>query len=209
MSLVLYANSSYTSPYALSAFVALTEKGLPFTLETLDLEAGANLLPAYRDLSLTTRIPALVHDDFVLTESSAICEYLDEAFPAPGHPALLPPGLRQRARARQLQAWLRSDFLPLRGERDTTTVFYQPATEPLGAAARAGADKLIHAAEVLLDGNGEHLFGAWCVADTDLAMMLQRLIKNGDAVPARLRDYAAAQWQRDSVQQWLRLLPIY
>jgi glutathione S-transferase len=209
MSLVLYVDSSYNSPYALSAFVALTEKRLPFTLETVDLDAGANRRPGYRDLSLTTRIPALAHDDFVLTESSAIGEYLDEAFPAPGHPPVLPQGLRERARARQLQAWLRSDFLPLRNERSTQTVFHQPATAPLGAEARASADKLIHAAEILLDGNGDNLFGAWCVADTDLALMLQRLVKSGDPVPARLRDYAAAQWQRDSVQQWLGLLPIY
>jgi glutathione S-transferase len=34
-------------------------------------------------------------------------------------------------------------------------------------------------------------------------MMLNRLILNGDEVPQKLKDYAAGQWQRPSVRQWL------
>ena len=48
----------------------------------------SRLWPAYRDRSLTAKVPALEHDDFWLAESSAIAEYLEEAFPPPGHPAL-------------------------------------------------------------------------------------------------------------------------
>jgi glutathione S-transferase len=33
--------------------------------------------------------------------------------------------------------------------------------------------------------------------------MLSRLVRNGDAVPAKLRDYVDFQWQRPSVQAWL------
>jgi hypothetical protein len=36
-----------------------------------------------------------------------------------------------------------------------------------------------------------------------LAMMLQRLIVLGDPVPQRLIDYAAHQWRRPSVEQWI------
>jgi glutathione S-transferase len=38
----------------------------------------------------------------------------------------------------------------------------------------------------------------------DLAMMLQRLVVHGDAVPQRLVDYANHQWVRPSVQQWIK-----
>ena len=38
--------------------------------------------------------------------------------------------------------------------------------------------------------------------------MLLRLIKSGEPVPPALRDYALAQWQRASVQQWLAQLPL-
>ncbi|MBA5636772.1 glutathione transferase [Duganella sp. LX20W] len=201
MSFKLVVDSLFASPYAMSVYVALTEKGLPFSLETMDLEAGVHRRPPYRDLALTGRIPALVHDGFVLTESSAITEYLDEAFPAPQYTALYPQEIHRRARARQLQGWLRSGLMPLRVERDTESVFFRPTNVPLSAEAQLCADQVIRAAEQLVDG--AHLFGQWSIADTDLAMMLQRLIVNGDPVPPRLRDYADAQWQRPSVQRWL------
>jgi len=49
------------------------------------------------------------------------------------------------------------------------------------------------------------LFDAWCIADVDLALMLNRLVLNGDAVPARLADYAKRQWERPSVRAWVTL----
>lgn len=200
--LTLYVDRHFHSPYAMSVFVALTEKGLPFTLSTVDLDAGQEKLAPYRDFALTARVPALEHDGFVLSESSAIVEYLDEQFPSPDYAPLLPAEPRQRARARQVQAWLRSDLAPLRAERDTRVVFVGPVDQPLSEDARAAAAKLIRVADSLIDG--PHLFGAWCIADTDLALMLQRLIRNGDPVPAKLQTYAAGQWQRDAVQQWLQ-----
>ena len=79
MSFELYVDSLFTSPYAMSAFVALTEKGLPFTVKTVDLDGGQQKLGDYAERALTARVPALVRVDFVLTESSAITEYLEEA----------------------------------------------------------------------------------------------------------------------------------
>ncbi|MCF5816849.1 glutathione S-transferase, partial [Pseudomonas sp. PA-1-2A] len=38
----LYVDSLFTSPYAMSVFVALREKGLTFETLTLDLDAGQN-----------------------------------------------------------------------------------------------------------------------------------------------------------------------
>src|SRR5262249_19880684 len=157
---------------------------------------------SYAAKSLTQRVPMLVHDDFALSESSAITEYLDEAFLAT---PVYPHDRRLRARARQVQAWLRSDLLPIRQERSTEVVFYRVSGAPRTPVAHAAARKLISAAEALLPRDASHLFGTWCIADTDLALMLNRLILNGDAVPTRLMDYAASQWQRPSVQRWVEL----
>jgi glutathione S-transferase len=201
MSLILYVDSLFTSPYALSVFVALAEKGLPFTVRTLDLEAGHQKHADYAGRAFTARVPALVDGDFVLTESTAITEYLEESFPPPRHPALYPQDRRERARARQVQAWLRSDLLPVRVERDTETVFFGKASAPLTPAGQAAAAKLIQAADQLVQG--PNLFGEWSIVDVDLAVMLNRLIFNGDEVPQKLQDYAASQWRRPSVQQWL------
>ena len=55
----------------------------------------------------------------------------------------------------------------------------------------------------LLAHGGEHLFGGWCLADTDLALMLNRLVLGGDDVPAPLAAYASRQWARPSVRGWL------
>ena len=198
----LYVDSLFTSPYALSAFVALTEKGLAFSVKTVDLGTGEQKLAGYADRALTARVPALVEGDFVLTESTAITEYLDDSFPPPEYIALYPRDRRQRALARQIQAWVRSDLVPVRVERDTETVFFKKPCLPLTATAQDAAAKLVHVAERLVQGP-QHLFGDWSIADTDLAIMLSRLVRNGDAVPAKLREYVDFQWQRPSVQAWL------
>jgi glutathione S-transferase len=67
---------------------------------------------------------------------------------------------------------------------------------------QACAQRLIRIAERLV--NAPNLFGQWCIADTELALMLNRLIMNGDPVPQKLKDYVAGQWRRDSVQEWVR-----
>ncbi len=184
----------------MSAFVALHEKGLSFELVTVDLVNNANLEPGYAASSLTQRVPTLLHDSFALSESSAITEYLDEVFQGT---SLYPKDALSRARARQVQAWLRSDLMPIRQERSTAVIFYGAPTEPLSDAARTAARKLFSACEVLLTEHSPNLFGEWCIADTDLALMLNRLILSGDTVPARLAEYAAHQWQRPSVQRWV------
>lgn len=189
----------------MSVFVALTEKGQAFDVRTLDLASQENRGEAYARVLPTRRIPTLVHGDFQLAESSAITEYLDELLPAPAHKRLYPQELRARARARQVQAWLRSDLMPIRQERSTATVFVKPATEPLSEAGRKASNSLFEAVEHLLPTGSANLFGDWSIADTDLAMMLMRLVASGDPIPQRLADYAKAQWQRPSVQQWVRL----
>lgn len=198
----LYVDSLFTSPYAMSVFVALREKGLAFETLTLDLDAGQNQAADYVQRSLTQRVPTLVDGDFALSESSAITEYLDQAYP---ETRVYPADVQQRARARQVQAWLRSDLLPIRQERSTLVVFCGQKRPPLSAEAQAAATKLISAAQALLADNREYLCGQWSIADVDLAVMLNRLILNGDAMPAQLVTYAQRQWQRPSVREWVEL----
>ncbi len=201
---ILYADRLFISPYVLSSFVALKEKSIDFEVKPVDLGAAEQHAPGYVQRSLTSRVPTIADGDFSLSESSAIAEYLDEAYPSGAR--LFPADRRARARARQVMAFLRSDLAPLREERSSESVFYpRPALPPLSPAGRKAAAKLIHVTNQLLGSSTETAFGTWCLADVDLAMMIQRLIKTGEPVPAPIVRYVEAQWSRPSVKAFLDL----
>lgn len=204
-SLTLYTNDLYSSPYVLSVYATLCEKGLAFELNTLDLDAGEQLSEQYSKLSLTSRVPTLVAGDFAISESSAIIEYLEEAFAPPGFVSVFPADLQRRARARQIQAWVRSDLGELRAERPTTVIYGAKNPEPLSPAAQKAADKLLRIANMLIDDQGNHLFGAWSIADVDFSVMLNRLCANGDPVPSKIQKYVDRQSQRPCVKKWWAL----
>lgn len=203
--LTLWSDSDFFSPYVMSVYVALQEKGLPFTLKTVNLDQGEHLQAGWRGYAATRRVPLLEVDDFALSESSAITEYLDERFAPPEWERLYPHDQQKRALTRQIQAWLRSDLMPIREERPTSVIFAGEKKAPLTEAGRKSAAKLFDTASVLLAHGRPNLFGEWCLADTDLALMLNRLVFNGDDVPEQLADYAAFQWQRASVQRYVAL----
>ena len=202
-SLTLFTDHYWISPYAFSSFVALKEKGVPFEMKTVKLQTKENLQAGYRDASITARLPAMRHGVFWLAESSAIDEYLEDAFPPPQHPRLYPAGAPQRAQARMIQAWIRSDLMPLREERSTATMFYERATAPLTHAGQAAADNLLRVTNLLVPDGATQLFPTWSIADADLGFMLHRLVLNGHDVPSKIRKYAEAQWQRPSVKEWV------
>ena len=203
--ITLWSEAQYISPYVMSVYVGLQEKGLPCRLKTVDLTQEEHLQAGWQGFALTRRVPLLEIDNFQLSESSAITEYLDERFPAPQWERLYPYDIEKRARARQIQAWLRSDLMPLREERSTEVVFSGEKRPALSDAGKHAAQKLCDIAGGLLAHGGANLFGEWCIADSDLALMLNRLVLNGDDVPERLADYAAFQWQRASVQRFAAL----
>jgi len=199
-SLALYADRFFISPYVFTCHVALQEKDLPFELLEVALDRQEQHAAHYRDHTLTGRVPALRHQDFWLAESTAIVEYVEETF---GGPKLLPTDPKERARARQIMGWVRSDLMALREERSTNTMFYAPTRAPLSDKAKTAADKLVRVAGALVRDGQTTLFGTWCIADADLSFMLHRLIMNDDPVPSALRTYAEATWRRPSVRAFV------
>ena len=201
--LTLYVDGFWISPYAFSAFVALEEKGVPYTAKELALQKKEHHDPSYQAASLTGRVPSLRDGDFWLSESSAIGEYLEDKYPPPKHPALFPADVQERARCRQLMAWVRSDLMPIREERATHTMFYQRTTTPLSKAGEAAATRVVQAAEHLIRDGKTTLFKAWCLADADFGMMLQRLNLNGYPLSPKVKAYAEAQWARPSAKKFV------
>jgi glutathione S-transferase len=76
----------------------LKEKGLAYTSHYLRLPEGEHLSPDYLAINPDGQVPALVHDGAVITETSVINEYLDDAFP---DPPLRPESPIERARMRR------------------------------------------------------------------------------------------------------------
>jgi glutathione S-transferase len=207
--IVLYGNTPMTSPYVMSVFVALEEKGLPYRLELLDLGKGEQHDAEFVAHSITNRVPTLRiqsgPSDVWLSESVAIIEYLEERFAPPRFARLFPESLEERARVRLVQGLVRSDFMPIREERSTETIFFGAPITPLSERAEAARVRLIRIAAALIPAGQQAIAGGFSIGDLDLATMLQRLVANGDQIPASLADYANAIWQRPSVQKWLAL----
>jgi glutathione S-transferase len=122
---------SYVSPYVRKVTACLHLKGLVYEIDPITPFFGND---EFERLSPLRRIPVLVDGDLALSDSSVICAYLDEAWPAP---PLLPAGPRERARARWLEEYSDTRL----GDLFIWGLFYQKVVRPLvwgepGDAAR-------------------------------------------------------------------------
>lgn len=88
---------NYVSPYVRKVLVALGLKGVAYEIDPLVPFFGD---AAFEALSPLRRIPVLIDDQVTLTDSTVICEYLDERYPGA---SLLPVSPADRARARWLE----------------------------------------------------------------------------------------------------------
>ena len=93
--LALYHHGS--SACAAKVRFALAEKRLLWRSHYVDILKGEQFQPHFRTLNPKAVVPVLVHDDFVLPESTLICEYVEECFPE--HP-IYPRSPRYRAQVR-------------------------------------------------------------------------------------------------------------
>ncbi|HEU4958588.1 MAG TPA: glutathione S-transferase family protein [Sphingomicrobium sp.] len=88
---------SYVSPYVRKVLVCMELKGLEYEVDPITPFFGND---EFRRLSPLCRIPVLIDNGLVLTDSTVIAQYLDEQFP---EPPLLPSEPKERARARWLE----------------------------------------------------------------------------------------------------------
>jgi glutathione S-transferase len=205
--LTLYADSSWMSPWVFHAMVALEEKQLPYKLEVVPVPMPSATRAQLQPRAILAEPPILVHGETWIADSLAISEYLAETFPAPDHPRLFHADLGDRARARQIMMFLRTRTFALREARPTSSVLARPNPKAMTDAARADAAELERIALAVVPEGKTSLFGAWCIADADLALALMRLIANQDPLDRRLHDYAVAQFDRKSVRRFMAHLP--
>ena len=95
--------------------IALHLKGLTVENRYQHLRKGEQLSPGYLAVNPQGLLPSLILDDgAVLTQSLAICEYLDEQYP---DPALLPSDPVTRARVRAFAQVIACDIHPVQNLR--------------------------------------------------------------------------------------------
>jgi glutathione S-transferase len=112
---------SFVSPYVRKVLACLNLKGLEYEIDPITPFYGND---EFERLSPLRRIPVLIDGDFSVSDSTVICDYLDEAYP--GHP-LFPADPKQRARAR----WF-DEFADTRlGDLFIWALFYQRVVRPL------------------------------------------------------------------------------
>ncbi len=71
------------APRSWRVLLAFVAKGLPFELKQLEVSTKQHKQPAFLALNPRGRVPVIVDDGFVLSESLAILSYLEKKFPEP------------------------------------------------------------------------------------------------------------------------------
>ena len=85
--------------------ICMAEKALEWTDIHVNLATNEHLNPEYIKINPNGVVPTLVDKDNIITDSSVICEYIDEIFQGPTHgPSLTPESPAQKAKMR---SWMR------------------------------------------------------------------------------------------------------
>jgi glutathione S-transferase len=151
------------SPYAWRVQLALEHKGLAYTIRTMSYDAGDFRKPEFAALNPRRRVPVIEHDGFVLYESAAIVEYLEDIAPAPPRLFAAEPRRRavQRRLVREADQYVATDL-----EHLVEAVLFTPPERrepPRIAAAWAALGKELELWEGLIEG--EFLAGDVSAAD--------------------------------------------
>lgn len=145
--------------------IALNLKGLTYAQAGVDLRTGAQRSDAFRALNPQGLVPALEvgpehGGPAVLTQSPAILEWLEEAFPTP---PLLPAAALERAQVRAMAALIACDIHPLNNLRVLTALrtTFGADQAAVDAWAAGWITPGFAALEALVARHG----GDWCFGD--------------------------------------------
>lgn len=160
MSVVLYSYFRSSSAYRVR--IALNLKNIDYDIHPVHLvkNGGEQYLDKFLAINPQGRVPALVIDDMVLTQSTAIIEYLDEVYPSP---PLLPEAPHVRAFVRSLAQLIACDVHPLNNIRVLNYLEKYCAIDTRGKWYQHWVHEGFAAVETLLKQHNQ--FGRFCSGD--------------------------------------------
>jgi glutathione S-transferase len=206
MALVLYYGSG--SPYAWRAQFALEHKALPYELKVLSFSAGDTRKPEFVALNPRHQVPTLVDGDFVLYESNAIVEYLEEAYPGRGAP-LFPGDVRTRAIARRLVLEVDNYFSKAADPLLDQAFFKKPEerdAQTIADGRQAVVEELVQFTKAM---RGDYLAGPLSAADFAFYPLVAFLYR---AQKMKLPDLDAAGMLTPELRAWkarIEALPFF
>ncbi|CAN5915114.1 glutathione S-transferase family protein [soil metagenome] len=198
MVLTLHVGSKRYSSWSLRPYLALAHTGAPFECKTILLDT-----PSTRDeiaaVNPAGKVPVLHHDGQVIWDSLAICEYLNELYPAAN---LWPADRAVRARARSISSEMHSAFAALRRDMPMDVIASKPGQ---GHSAEALADaRRVQAIwrEQLAASKGPFLFGTFTIADAMFSPVTTRFTTYGVDLDPSCRAYCEAVAALPAFQAW-------
>ena len=152
--------------------IAINLKGLAYDSVPVSLLDNAQRAPEYLSKNPQGLVPALLDGEQLLTQSLAICEYLEETYP---QPALLPNDAIGRARVRALALSIACDIHPLNNLRVLRRLEAQFAADQAGKDA--WYQHWIQSGFEAFEQQIQSTHGQYCFGDTvtlaDLALVPQ------------------------------------
>jgi maleylacetoacetate isomerase len=104
----------YRSSASFRVRIVANLKNLDYEYASVNLARGESRSASYQGLNPQGRVPALEHNGVLITQSLAICEYMEETWP---NPPALPRDAAGRARVRALALAVACEIHPIGGGR--------------------------------------------------------------------------------------------
>eukprot|EP00850_Spirogloea_muscicola_P015553 SM000120S25702 [mRNA] locus=s120:205368:208119:+ [translate_table: standard] len=151
--------SYYQSSCSYRVRIALNLKGLKYKYIAVNIHPNTNeqLSDDFKKVNPASMVPVLVVDDHVLSESTAICELLEEKFP---DPPLLPSDVYKRAQVRKVVQIINAGIQPLQGSGVVAYVKEKYGQEDVIPWSQTWITKGFEALEQILQTSaGKYCFG--------------------------------------------------
>jgi len=188
------------SPFSWRVWLALEYKKIPYNLKVLSFQAGDTRKPEFVAINPRHQVPTIVDDGFVLWESMAILEYLDERFAAA--PKLYPGDVRERARIRRLAREVEQYAYAQGIDRIVDELFWKGDAPPDAKVMEESKQKLAEELEGLeKEMNGDWLGGG---AMTAADITLYTVVAYMKRVTVRKPETALTQLLPPKIEAWAK-----